>query len=99
MDKLSGPSTPVPATINVVSVRETPRFAEIAGWYGMLAILLAFALSSFSVLEATSLPYQLINASGAIGLMLIAYYKGVMQNVILNAVWLAVAAITIITSL
>jgi hypothetical protein len=80
-------------------VEHAPRFAEIAGWYGMLAILGAFALNSFSVVESSGLLYQLINASGAIGLMIIAYYKRVRQNVILNAVWLAVAVITIVSGL
>lgn len=78
---------------------KTPLYAEVVGWYGMVAILAAFALNSFGVMESASFVYQIINATGALGLMVIAYHKRVKQSVILNAVWLGVAAITILSNI
>ena len=39
-------------------------FLEIVGWYGTGAIVLAYALVSFSVLNPTDLIYQLLNLTG-----------------------------------
>lgn len=40
---------------------------EIIGWYGMGAILLAYALVSFNFLSVSSTIYQLLNFTGAAG--------------------------------
>ena len=68
---------------------------EIAGWYGMLACLGAYALTSFGIIESQGLAFALLNLTGGLGLMAIAWYKGVVQSVILNLVWIAVAIISI----
>ena len=69
---------------------------EILGWYGAFAILGAYFLVSFNTISAESLLFQLLNASGAIGLLVIASYKGVKQAVLVNAVWLIIALVAII---
>lgn len=40
---------------------------EIIGWYGMVAILLAYGLVSFGYLSASGLFYQVLNFTGAGG--------------------------------
>jgi len=40
---------------------------EIIGWYGMAAILSAYALVSFNFLSSFSIIYQLLNFTGAGG--------------------------------
>ena len=47
------------------------NFIELLGWYGALAIITGYFLVSFSYLESTSLYYQLLNATGAIGIVVI----------------------------
>lgn len=69
---------------------------ELAGWYGAVAILLAYALSSFSVIDSGDLVYQLLNLTGALGIVIISYVKGVKQPAALNAVWAIVALIAIV---
>lgn len=37
---------------------------ETFGWYGMVAIVTAYALNSFSILTSENIWYQLLNAKG-----------------------------------
>ncbi len=69
---------------------------EIAGWYGMCAILLGFSLASFGVINPTGLTYQLMNLTGAAGILAISYKKKVWQSVGLNAVWILVGLFALI---
>lgn len=78
-----------------VAKKPAHLLSEIFGWYGALAILGAYALVSFSFIPPNGLAFQLLNLSGALGLMAIAYYKKVYQSVVLNIVWLIVGIIAI----
>lgn len=69
--------------------------AEIAGWYGASAILAAYALVSFGVIVGEGLIFQLLNLTGAIGVITISIYKRVSQSIFLNVVWTIVAIIAI----
>ncbi len=65
------------------------------GWYGVLAILLAYLLVSFNVIAAKSLAYQLLNLTGAAGIVTEALSKKDAQPAVLNAIWAAIALISI----
>ena len=69
------------------------RVADRAGWYGMAAIVTAYLLVSVDVLASSSSVYQLLNLTGAIGLMWVSWVKGVTQGVILNVFWVSIAVI------
>lgn len=64
---------------------------DVCGWYGTGAILFAYALVSFSFVPANGFVYQLLNLSGAFGLIVLAITKNVFQSVVLNLVWAVVA--------
>ena len=66
------------------------------GWVGALLLLLAFALSSFSIIQPTSLIYQLLNLVGAIGIIVVSIKKQNYQPATVNVIWLLVALIGII---
>ena len=70
--------------------------AEIAGWYGALAILTGYALVSFEIVNSDTLAFQLLNLTGALGIIAIAAYKRVAQSIVLNVVWSLVAIIAIV---
>lgn len=70
-------------------------FVELFGWYGMIAIVTAYALVSFAVLQPTDMTYQLLNISGALGLGLISFYKKAYQPGVLNIIWIAIAVMAI----
>lgn len=69
---------------------------ELAGWYGAAAILAAYALVSFRVIESGALAYQLLNLTGALGIFLISIEKGARQPALLNIAWAAIALVAII---
>lgn len=66
-----------------------------AGWYGVLAILGAYTLITFDVIAAKSYTYQLLNLTGALGIMVEAASKKDIQPVVLNIVWVGIALVAI----
>lgn len=73
--------------------------AEIAGWYGMGAIIGAYALVSFGAVDADSVAYQMLNLTGAAGLLWISAVKRVGQTVVLNLFWITIAVIALLNML
>ncbi len=65
--------------------------AEVAGWYGTVAVLLAYGLLSLGVIESQTIAFQLLNLTGAIGIIIVATYKKVRQVVVLNIIWALLA--------
>ena len=72
---------------------------ELFGWYGTVAILSAYALLSFKVIKSDSLTYQLLNLTGALGIVAISFVKKVRQPGVLNLVWALIALIAIVSLL
>ncbi len=71
------------------------KIISYLGWYGVIAILGAYALVSFEVIIVKSYAYQLLNLTGALGIIVVAASKKDKQPVALNIVWAAVALIGI----
>ena len=69
--------------------------AELAGWYGTAAIVLAYVLVSFNLVPAGGGAYQLLNLTGALGIITISVAKKVRQTIVLNLVWAAIAVIAL----
>jgi len=72
---------------------------EVIGWYGTVAIILAYALVSFGFMTAQDLVYQMLNATGAIGIVYISLAKKVYQPAVLNIIWTIIAVIAIVNIL
>ncbi len=72
------------------------KFIEIAGWFGVALILLAYSLNIFGVIESSTTLYQSLNAVGAIGIIIDGIGKKDLQPVVLNVVWLAIAVIAVL---
>lgn len=70
--------------------------AEIAGWYGAVAILAAYMLVSFNIISGNGLLFQLLNLTGAFGIIAIASYKKVRQSVLLNIFWSLIAVVALV---
>jgi len=69
---------------------------EIIGWYGTLAIISAFVMVSFELISPISLSYQIMNATGALGVAYISLKNKVYQPGVLNIIWALVAIIAIL---
>ncbi len=68
---------------------------EAVGWYGTGAIVLAYLLLSLGLLDSNGLPYQALNLSGALGIILISFKKKAYQPAVLNVVWAVIALLAI----
>lgn len=90
---------PVPRTPGTGSAGTEPprpahhRIANVAGWYGLAAIVVAYLLVSIEVLDGHSVAYQLLNLTGAIALIWVYWTRAVFQGVVLNLFWVAIAVI------
>ena len=71
------------------------ELAEFCGWYGMLALIVAYFLVSFGWIDGQGLIFQIINLTGGVGLLIVAASKGVLQSVILNFFWAIIGVIAI----
>lgn len=60
------------------------QFYELFGWYGAVVIVLAYILVSFNIIDAHSFWFHFLNASGAIGVVLISWAKKTYQPVVIN---------------
>ena len=69
---------------------------EIMGWYGMIAILIAYALVSFKIVGSNNLLYQILNLTGAAGMVIVSISKGAKQPALLNIIWYVIALVAII---
>lgn len=70
--------------------------AEIIGWYGTGAIVLAYVLVSFGVLGSDNVWFQLLNLSGALGVLVISLTKKAYQPATLNVIWAIIALVALI---
>jgi hypothetical protein len=71
------------------------KLVELYGWGGMAAIVLAYALASFSVIQAAGLAFQILNGTGALGIALVSFRRKAYQPGVLNALWTLIAIIAI----
>lgn len=71
------------------------RFYEIIGWYGAIALLVGYALISFSVIKADGLWYQLISVSGCAGIAGVSLSKKTYQPAALNLIMLFIGLVAL----
>ncbi len=71
-------------------------FSEIVGWYGMLAIMIAYACVSFKVLSPDQLLYQILNGTGGVGIVINSVSRRAYPPAALNFIWTIIAGIALI---
>ncbi|MBI5370358.1 hypothetical protein HZA85_04195 [Candidatus Uhrbacteria bacterium] len=71
------------------------RLAEILGWYGVAAVLVAYAAISLGWLSREHTFYHILNATGGAGILIDAWFDRNYQPVVLNAIWVIVALIAL----
>lgn len=69
---------------------------EILGWCGVAAIVGAYILLSFNFVSSNSLIFQLLNLTGAIGIVVDALEDRNIQPAVLNIIWALVALIALV---
>lgn len=71
-------------------------WVEIIGWYGVIAILLAYLLNSLNIINSSNIFYSLLNLTGALGIIFDAWKQKNYQPAVLNIIWAFIAVITLI---
>ena len=72
------------------------RITEILGWYGVVAVVGAYALLSLNILSSNSLIFQGLNLTGAIGIVIDAVEDKNTQPAVLNIIWAVIALVAIV---
>lgn len=72
---------------------------EVIGWYGVVAIIGAYFFLSFGLLAADTVAYQVINATGALAIIIHSVAKKDFQPLVLNIIWIVIALIGIFQAL
>jgi hypothetical protein len=72
---------------------------EAIGWFGTVAILGAYALLSFNLLSPQMIIYQVLNCTGALGIVYISLRKKAYQPGVLNMIWSIIALTAIVRQL
>ncbi len=75
--------------------KQLEQLTELFGWYGVLAILLAYGLLSFNVISSNSLSYHLLNLSGGLGIIADSSMVKNYPPVVLNSIWVVIALFAI----
>jgi hypothetical protein len=68
---------------------------EAVGWYGVVAIVSAYLLISIDLVIADSWLYQMLNLTGAIGILIDSWHAKNYQPAVLNLIWLVIAGVAI----
>ena len=72
------------------------KLINVFGWYGTIAIVLAYFLVSFSFLSVNNIWYQILKVTGSLGIVTDAFYKKDYQPGVLNIIWIIIAAAAIV---
>ena len=65
---------------------------EWFGWAGVLFYLIGYLLLALKKISADRYAYHILNALGAIGLVINAVFHKDNPNIVVNAAWLLIAA-------
>jgi hypothetical protein len=64
---------------------------DVAGWIGVVALLVAYGLVSTKRIEGDSVVYQMLNLVGAGLLIVNSFYYGAYPSVGINVIWIGIA--------
>ncbi len=68
---------------------------DLLGWIGAAALLVAYALVSRGRFVGHSVPYQVLNVVGSLGLIVNTAYYRAYPSTFVNVVWIAIAGYTL----
>ena len=69
---------------------------DIFGWLGSVAVITAYALISSNKVNSRSRAYQALNLFGSLCLVVNTAYYRAFPSTVVNLVWLAIAAFTLV---
>ena len=64
---------------------------DVIGWLGAAVIVVGYLTTSFPRFSVTNFQYQMLNVTGALGLVVNGWYHGAVPSAFLNIVWALIA--------
>ena len=68
-------------------------YGECIGWYGVIAILIAYIGNMLGWMDVHNTIYLILNITGSLGILIDAAQQKNWQPVVLNAIWMVIALI------
>ncbi len=68
---------------------------DALGWVGAAALLVAYGLVSMKRVRGDATSYQGLNLVGSVFVLANSFFYGAMPSVAVNAVWIAIACLTL----
>lgn len=69
---------------------------QLFGWYGVIAVIVAYVLVSFEIIDAVHNAYLFLNISGSSGIFLVAIRRKDYQPAVVNLVWLLIGFMAVV---
>ena len=73
------------------------KISSVIGWYGLLAVLLGYALVVLKVLNYSNVVYLFLNVTGSLGLGIISIKKRSLSLTLFYLAWAAIGIYTFIS--
>ena len=70
------------------------KILSLIGWYGVAAIISAYALLNLGIFEVGDMWYQVLNLTGALGIILDSLSDKDYQPVVLNIFWAGISSLS-----
>ena len=72
------------------------KFTEVFGWYGTIALIGAYFLVSFGLVDPEGITFLGLNASGGMALVVYSFSKKATQLAILNIFWALIGVVAMV---
>jgi hypothetical protein len=69
---------------------------ETVGWYGMAAVFGAYALTTLSYIAPGGMTANLLNSTGAIGIVVVTVKHRAWPSAVLNILWTIIGLVAIV---
>jgi hypothetical protein len=69
---------------------------DILGWIGSAEVIAAYGLNSYQKIKSDSLPFQLLNLTGGLFLIVYTLYYNAKASAAINVVWVVIALAAIV---
>lgn len=68
---------------------------SIVGWYGLVAVVTAYILTTFSFLSVDHPLIPLLNFTGALGVAIVSFRKNAYEPGVMNIIWAGIGLVAL----
>lgn len=68
---------------------------SIVGWYGLVAVVTAYILTTFSFLSVDHPLIPVLNFTGAAGVAIVSFRKNAYEPAVMNVIWAGIGLVAL----